>query len=117
MLLFLDDEDLQDTEFMSELEDELKQAEKICKAHGYKSEFFIDYEKKLVHGDIYEPKNDYSSRIYIEDEKRFDVEIQTASYGSLTIDEYRKFYINCGNALDLAQELKANFYICSLLVK
>lgn len=39
MLLFLNDEDLQDTEFINALEDELIQAEKICKSYGYNAEF------------------------------------------------------------------------------
>lgn len=117
MLLFLDDEDLQDAEFMSELEDELKEAEKICKAYGYESEFFIDYKKKYVRGDIYEPRNDYSSRIYIEDEKKFDIEIQTASYGSLSMDEYNEFLNACKKAMNLAHDLYSNFIICRQLVK
>lgn len=70
MLLFLDDEDLQDTEFINALEDELSQAEKICKLHGYNAEFWIDYNKKLIHGDVYTAKRKYASRIYIEDEKK-----------------------------------------------
>ena len=44
-LLFLDAEDLQDVEFMNALEDELNEAEKICKNYEYDSEFFIDTKR------------------------------------------------------------------------
>lgn len=117
MLLFLDDEDLQDIEFMNALEDELTQAEKICKSYGYNAEFWIDYKKKLIHGDIYTAKREYAPRIYIEDEKKFGIEIQTSSYGSLNIDEFIKFKWEMDDALKLAQELEKNFYICSQLIK
>lgn len=117
MLLFLEDEDLQDAEFMNALEDELNEAEKICKNYGYNAEFWIDYKKKLIHGDIYQSKRQYAPRIYIEDEGKFGIEIQTTSYGSLNIDEFIKFKWEMDSALKLAQELEKNFYICSQLVK
>lgn len=117
MFLYLEDEELQDAELMSALEDELKEAEKICKAYGYDAEFFIDYKHTSVRGDIY-TKGKYNPRIYIEDDYDFDIEIQTTSYGSLSwSDEYCEFLNACKNAMNLAERLYSNFVICRQLVK
>lgn len=117
MLLFLDEEDLQDAEFMNALEDELNEAEKICKSYGYVGEFYIDYKKKLVHGSIHEPRNGYLPKIYIRDEHDFGIEIQTTSYGSLNLDEYNEFLNAHKKAMNFAVDLDRILYICSQLVK
>ena len=116
MVLFLEDEYLQDDELMNDLQNELDNAEKICKSYGYDAEFFISPKHKNVRGKIVE-KNKYAPTIYIETDGRLEVEIQTTSYGSLTIDEYDKFLNDCENARECAEELKRNFVICSELAK
>ncbi len=116
MLLFLEDEDLQDMEFMNALQDELNEAEKICRNYEYDSEFFIDTKKKQVKGEIY-PKKKYAPSIYIEDDRKFDIEIQTTSYGHLSLYDYIKFVDACRSACNMVADLKSNFYLCSQLVK
>lgn len=115
MLLFLDDEDLKDAEFMSALEDELKEAEKICKSYGYYGEFYIDYKKKLVHVNITEPRDGYFGKIYINSD--CIIEIQTTSYGPLGLNEYNEFLNDCKKSMMLAEKLQNTLYICSQLVK
>ena len=120
MLLFLNDEDLQDTEFMNALEDELIQAEKICKSYGYNAEFWIDYKKKIVRGDIEEHESKYSlTEIDIEDESEFAIKLRTNVRGvnNLSLDDYSDFLNDCKEAMNLAEKLNSNFYICKQLVE
>lgn len=120
MLLFLNDEDLQDTEFMSALEDELIQAEKICKSYGYNAEFWIDYKKKVVRGDIEEHQSKYAlTTINIEDESEFAIKLRTTHSGAndLSLDDYSDFLNDCKEAMNLAEKLDSNFYICKQLVE
>lgn len=117
MLLFLNDEDLQDTEFMSALEDELIQAEKICKKYDYDGEFWIDTTDYSVNGDVYSRRDEYQPKIYIRDRKKFAIEVQTTSYGALPINEFNKFLSDNIDAMHLAEDLTNTLFICSQLVK
>lgn len=117
MLLFLDEEDLKDTEFMNALKNELTEAEKLCKKYGYDGEFWIDTTDYSVNGDIYPRKDEYQPKIYIRDRKKFAIEVQTTSYGALPIDEFNKFLSDNIDAMHLAEDLTNTLYICSQLVK
>lgn len=117
MLLFLDEEDLKDADFMEALNDELNNAEKLCKKYGYDGEFWIDDTDYSVNGDIYSRRDEYQPKIYIRDRKNFKIEIQTTSYGALSIDEYNKFLSDNIDAMHLAEDLTNTLFICSQLVK
>ena len=117
MLLFIDEEDYKDKDFMKSLEDELFEAEKICKEYGYDADFYFDPTDYSVNGDIYKRKDEYQPTIYIRDRKKFDIEIQTTSYGALSLDDYWNYFNDCENAFNLAKKLRKTLYICSQLVK
>ncbi len=115
MVVHLTDEDFKDVEFMDALKEELTEAEKLCKKYGYYGEFYID--ENLVIGDVYAQKDEYQPKIYIESRKKFEIRIQTTSYGSLSIDKYNKFLSDNIDAMHLAEDLTNTLFICSQLVK
>ena len=117
MLLFIDEEDYKDKDFIKSLEDELKEAEKICNEYGYDADFYFDPMDYSVNGDIYERRDGYQPKIYIRDRKKFDIEIQTTSYGALSCKEFYKFINDYENAFRMAEDLMNTLYICSQLVK
>ena len=117
MLLYLDEEDLKDTEFMNALNDELVEAQKVCRKYDYDGDFWIDTTDYSVNGDIYARRDKYQPKIYIKDRKKFAIEIQTTSYGSLPINEFNKFLSDYEDALHLSEDLTNTLFICSQLVK
>ena len=89
---------------------------RICERYGY--ELYTAYNMQFSEGGKLYPtlkvypidSKSYSPEIYYEDDDVFGnkprFSIQTTSYGSLDIDEYAKFIIDCRSAYQLVKDLE-----------
>jgi len=86
----------------------LKVAE-LCEKHGYTLSRMHVSKHGLPDLRVYAKERNYHPNIYLTETNaacsEFKFEIQTTSYGSLSVEEYDEFLLGCNNARHIVGEI------------